>query len=40
MKAVDLDGEKAYVINAEGNYYDIGNVCTHVGGQLDMGTLE
>ena len=40
MKAVEVDGEKVCVINAEGNYYAIGNVCTHVGGPLDEGTLE
>ena len=40
MKAVEVDGEKICVINAEGNYYAIGNVCTHVGGPLDEGTLE
>jgi nitrite reductase/ring-hydroxylating ferredoxin subunit len=40
MKAVDVDGEKVCVINAEGNYYAIGNVCTHVGGPLNEGSLE
>ena len=40
MKAVDVGGEKVCVINAEGNYYAIGNVCTHVGGPLNEGTLE
>ena len=32
MKGVEVDGEKICVINTEGNYYAIGNVCTHVGG--------
>lgn len=40
MKAVDVAGEKVCIINVEGNYYAIGNVCTHVGGPLDEGTLE
>ena len=40
MKAVDLAGEKVCIINIEGNYHAIGNVCTHVGGPLDEGTLE
>ena len=40
MKAVEVDDEKVCVINAEGNYYAIGNVCTHVGGPLNEGTLE
>jgi nitrite reductase/ring-hydroxylating ferredoxin subunit len=40
MKPVDVAGEKVCIINIEGNYYAIGNVCTHVGGPLDEGTLE
>ena len=40
MKAVEVDGEKICVINAEGNYYAIGNVCTHVAGPLHEPTLE
>ena len=40
MKAVEVAGEKVCIINIEGNYYAIGNVCTHVGGPLDEGTLE
>ena len=40
MKPVDLEGEKVCIINAQGNYYAIGNVCTHVGGPLNEGTLK
>ena len=40
MKAVDVAGEKVCIINTEGNYYAIGNVCTHMGGPLNEGTLE
>ena len=40
MKAVDLASERACIVNVEGNYYAIGNVCTHVGGPLNEGTLE
>ncbi len=40
MKAVDVAGEKVCIINAQGNYYAIGNDCTHVGGPLNEGTLE
>jgi nitrite reductase/ring-hydroxylating ferredoxin subunit len=40
MKAVDLAGERVCIVNVEGNYYAIGNVCTPVGGPLDEGTLE
>ena len=28
MKAVELAGEKICIINIEGNYHAIGNVCT------------
>ncbi|HET7344629.1 MAG TPA: non-heme iron oxygenase ferredoxin subunit [Nitrososphaeraceae archaeon] len=40
MKAVEIAGEKICVANVEGKYYSIGNVCIHVGGPLDEGTLE
>jgi 3-phenylpropionate/trans-cinnamate dioxygenase ferredoxin component len=40
MKAVDVSGKKVCIINIEGNYYAIGNVCTHMGGPLNEGTLE
>jgi glycine betaine catabolism B len=40
MKAVEVAGEKICVVNVEGKYYAIGNVCTHVGGPLAEGTLE
>jgi nitrite reductase/ring-hydroxylating ferredoxin subunit len=40
MKAVDLASERVCIVNVEGNYYAIGNVCTHVGGPLNEGTVE
>jgi nitrite reductase/ring-hydroxylating ferredoxin subunit len=40
MKAVDVAGEKVCIANIEGNYYAFGNVCTHMGGPLNEGTLE
>lgn len=40
MKVIDLVGERVCMVNVEGNYYAIGNVCTHVGGPLNEGTLE
>lgn len=40
MLAVDLEGERVCIANVEGNYYAIGNVCTHLGGPLNEGTLE
>jgi len=41
MRAVDLEGEERIcIVNFEGKYYALGNVCTHPGGPLDEGTLE
>jgi len=41
MQAVDLEGEERIcIVNVEGKYYAIGNVCTHLGGPLNEGTLE
>ena len=40
MKAVDVGGEKICIINFEGNFYAIGNICTHMGGPLNEGKLE
>ena len=40
MKTVEVNGEKICLANLEGKYYAIGNVCTHLGGPLDEGTLE
>ena len=40
MKAVDVGAEKICIINIEGNFYAVGNVCTHMGGPLNEGTLE
>lgn len=40
MKEVQIDGEDICIVNIEGKYYAIGNVCTHEGGPLADGTLE
>jgi nitrite reductase/ring-hydroxylating ferredoxin subunit len=40
MKAIEVAGENICLINVEGKYYAIGNVCTHEGGPLAEGTLE
>jgi nitrite reductase/ring-hydroxylating ferredoxin subunit len=40
MKAVDVGDEKVCVSNVNGQYYAIGNICTHVGGPLAEGNLE
>jgi nitrite reductase/ring-hydroxylating ferredoxin subunit len=38
MKAVEVGDENICVINVEGKYYAIGNVCMHQGGPLADGT--
>ena len=40
IKSYDFAGERECVVNIEGNYYAIGNVCTHLRGALNEGTLE
>jgi nitrite reductase/ring-hydroxylating ferredoxin subunit len=40
MKAVEVGDENICVINVEGKYYAIGNVCMHQGGPLADGSLE
>jgi nitrite reductase/ring-hydroxylating ferredoxin subunit len=40
MKEVQIDGEDVCIVNVEGKYYAIGNVCTHDGGPLADGSLE
>ena len=40
MKEVQVDGESICIINVDGKYYAIGNICTHEGGPLADGTLE
>jgi len=40
MRAIDLEGERVCIANVEGSYYAIENVCTHLGGPLNEGTLE
>lgn len=39
-KAVELDGKKVAVFNVDGNYYAIGDTCTHRGGPLSEGDVE
>ena len=34
MKEVELDNENICIVNVEGKYYAIGNICTHEGGLL------
>jgi glycine betaine catabolism B len=40
MKAVEVACENICLVNVEGKYYAIGNICTHEGGPLAEGTLE
>ena len=40
MKEVQIDGESICIVNVDGKYYAIGNICTHEGGPLVDGTLK
>lgn len=40
MKEVQIGGENVCIVNVDGKYYAIGNVCTHEGGPLADGKLE
>jgi ferredoxin-NADP reductase/nitrite reductase/ring-hydroxylating ferredoxin subunit len=40
MKEVQVDGESICIVNVDGKYYAIGNICTHEGGPLADGTIE
>jgi nitrite reductase/ring-hydroxylating ferredoxin subunit len=40
MKAVQLEDKEILIANLNGNYYAIGNRCTHAGGDLSHGVLE
>ena len=40
MKAVEVGDENICIINVEGKYYAIGNVCMHQGGPLADDTLK
>lgn len=40
MKFVQVADENICLVNVNGKYYAIGNVCTHEGGPLADGTLE
>ncbi len=40
MKAVKLAEKNVLIANVNGAYYAIGNICTHMKGELSKGTLE
>ena len=39
-RKVDFDGKDLLLANVDGNYYAIGDVCTHEEGPLDEGILH
>ena len=39
MKKFVVGSQQVLVVNVKGKYYAIGNVCTHLSGPLDKGTL-
>ncbi len=39
-RVVDADGTRIAVINFDGQYYAIEDICTHDGGELSGGSLE
>ena len=40
MKMARLEEKDILIANVNGNYYAIGNRCTHAGGDLSKGSLE
>ena len=40
MKEVQVNREAVCLVNLDGKYYAIGNICTHMGGPLAEGKLE
>jgi nitrite reductase/ring-hydroxylating ferredoxin subunit len=40
MKMVKVEEKEFLIANVNGNYYAIGNRCTHAGGDLSKGSLE
>ena len=40
MKAVDVAGVSVLLVNVDGEYYAIGNKCTHRGCKLSKGALD
>lgn len=40
MKTVKFKDKEILIANVNGNYYAIGNMCTHAGGDLSKGSLE
>jgi 3-phenylpropionate/trans-cinnamate dioxygenase ferredoxin subunit len=40
LKMVKLEGREILITNVDGNYYAVGNRCTHAGGDLSKGSLN
>lgn len=40
MKKITFRGQEILIANVGGKYYAIGNVCTHMNGNLSEGTLD
>lgn len=40
MKSAEVDGKLVFLVNVEGKYYAIGNVCTHMACMLSDGVLK
>lgn len=37
---IEIDGKSVVVLNSKGNYYAIGDVCSHDGGPIGDGEIE
>lgn len=40
MSGVEAAGKSVLLVNLEGKYYAMGNICTHMGCKLSAGTLQ
>lgn len=40
MKAVEVEGKEILLVNLDGEFYAIDNICAHAGGSLVEGFLE
>lgn len=40
MKSFSINGKPVLVVNNDGNFYAIGNKCTHFGGDLSKGKIQ
>ncbi len=40
MKGVEIDGKQILVVKLAGNFFAIGNTCTHMGCRISKGKVE